>query len=96
MQGRQAVFEVLEMSPKIEKIVLSDPVDSQLWAVAREEGMLTMREDGILKAFDKQIPFSEIGELSTLAELVEEDTPDSVEKPDIPKKEIVEPETQES
>lgn len=66
MRGRMAVFEVLEMSTEIEHIVLENPVESKLRAAARAQGMLTMREDGILKAFNKLIPFSEINTLSTL------------------------------
>ncbi len=66
MHGRMAVFEVLEMSPQIEKIVLKNPVESNLWVAARAEGMLTMREDAIQKAADKKVPFSEINNLSSL------------------------------
>ena len=66
MKGRMAVFEVLEMSSEIERIILQNPVESQLWTAARTQGMMTMREDGMLKAFNKQIPFSEINTLSSL------------------------------
>lgn len=66
LRGRMAVFEVLEMSPDIERIVLDNPVDSKIWAAARAQGMLTMQEDAMLKAFDKHIPFSEVNSLSTL------------------------------
>jgi hypothetical protein len=31
--------------------------------VARSKGMLTMKEDAILKAFDKMIPFEEVNSL---------------------------------
>ncbi len=66
MHGRMAVFEVLEMSPAIEKVVLKNPVESSLWATARSEGMLTMREDAVQKAAAKKVPFSEINNLSSL------------------------------
>ncbi len=66
MHGRMAVFEVLEMSPAIEKIVLKNPVESSLWIAARSEGMLTMREDAVQKAAEKKVPFSEINNLSSL------------------------------
>ena len=66
LRGRMAVFEVLEMSSAIEKIVLDNPVDSKLWAAARAQGMLTMQEDAMIKAFDKKTPFSEVNTLSTL------------------------------
>jgi type IV pilus assembly protein PilB len=66
LRGRMAIFEVLEMSAEIEKIVLDNPVDSKLWSAARGQGMLTMREDAIMKAFDKKIPFSEVSTLSSM------------------------------
>lgn len=73
MRGRTAVFEVLEMSAEIERIILTNPVDSKLWAAARQQGMRTMREDAILKAFAKKVPFSEVNTLSPLL-LGEEDS----------------------
>jgi type IV pilus assembly protein PilB len=66
LRGRMAVFEILEMSSEVEKIVLESPVESKLWSAARSQGMLTMREDAILKAFAKQIPYSEVNGLSSL------------------------------
>ena len=66
LRGRMAVFELLEMSSEIERIILDNPVDSKLWAAARTEGMLTMQEDAMIKAFDKHIPFSEVNTLSSI------------------------------
>lgn len=82
MRGRMAVFEVLEMSPTIEQIILKNPVESKLWAAARAEGMMTMREDAILKAINKKVPFSEINALSSLvlADVTSEPEPESEPK----------------
>ena len=66
LRGRMAVFEILEMSSKLEKIILEGHVESQLWKAAREEGMLTMQEDAMMKAFAKLVPFSEVSTLSSL------------------------------
>ncbi|MDP3646434.1 MAG: GspE/PulE family protein [bacterium] len=66
LRGRAAVFEVMEMSPTIERIILENPVDTKLWEAARLQGMLTMQEDAMLKAFDKKVPYSEVSTLSTL------------------------------
>lgn len=66
LRGRMAVFEVLEMSSALEKIILENPVESKLWTAVRSQGMLTMQEDAMLKAFAKKIPFSEVTGLSTL------------------------------
>jgi type IV pilus assembly protein PilB len=66
LRGRAAVFEVMSMTPAIEKIILTNPIDSKIWASAREQGMLTMREDATMKAFARQVPFSEVNTLSPL------------------------------
>ncbi|MDO8552400.1 MAG: GspE/PulE family protein [bacterium] len=66
MRGRMAVFEVLEMSGELERIILDNPVESRLWAAARGQGMLTMREDAMVKAFNKLIPYSEVNGLSSM------------------------------
>ncbi|HTR18700.1 MAG TPA: GspE/PulE family protein [Candidatus Paceibacterota bacterium] len=73
LRGRMAVFEVMEMTPVIERIVLDHPVETKLWAAARAQGMLTMREDAIMKAFAKKIPFSEVNNLSTIMLSEDED-----------------------
>ncbi len=72
LRGRMAVFEVLEMSPNIERIVLESPIESKLWTVARSQGMLTMQEDAMMAAFAKKIPFSEASRLSTTVAMDEE------------------------
>ncbi len=66
IRGRMAVFEMLEMSSELEKIILEEPVESKLWAVARKQGMLTMKEDALIKAFNRQIPYSEVNTLTSI------------------------------
>ena len=70
-RGRTAVFEILRMDKKLEHVVLTEPVQENIYAVARESGMLTMREDAILKASRGEIPFEEINTLG--GELFPED-----------------------
>jgi len=62
-RGRTAVFELLRMNKTIEDIVLKEPVEEKVYAAARAGGMLTMREDAILKAHAGEIPFEEINTL---------------------------------
>lgn len=62
-RGRYAVMEVLEMNEEIEQIILSGGTEIDLAKKAREQGMLSMREDAILKAFRRMIPFEEVGTL---------------------------------
>lgn len=58
--GRVAVIEVLEMDKDIETMILTRPTETGLYQVARAKGMLSMKEDAVLKAFQRIIPFEEI------------------------------------
>lgn len=78
LRGRMAVFEAMEMNAEIEKITLGTPVsESKLWDAARSQGMLTMREDALHKAFARKIPFSEVNTLSNILMDAEADVPES-------------------
>jgi type IV pilus assembly protein PilB len=79
MRGRMAVFEVMEMTPKLERVILDDPIESKLWEISRQNGMLTMREDAILKAVDKKVPYSEVNNLGTMM-LTDEEVDAGVQK----------------
>lgn len=62
-RGRMAVFEMFEMDHDLEKVVLSKPTSPEIYKVVREKGLITMKEDAIIKALNKQIPFEEINNL---------------------------------
>ncbi|MEX0918085.1 MAG: GspE/PulE family protein [Candidatus Paceibacterota bacterium] len=49
-KGRVGIQEVLRVSPTIKELVAKDATADALEAQSREEGMLTMLEDGIFKA----------------------------------------------
>jgi len=59
-RGRVAVMEVLEMDKDIETILLKNATEVEISKIARSKGMLSMREDAIIKASHRQIPFEEI------------------------------------
>ena len=63
LKGRTGVFEVIEMDSDIEKVILENPVSTMIEELAREKGMLTIKEDGFIKAFNKIIPFEEANKL---------------------------------
>ncbi len=63
MKGRVPVFEVLTFSDQIQEAVLHGKSEEEIWALARAEGMITMKEDAILKSIAGLIPFTEINEL---------------------------------
>jgi type II secretory ATPase GspE/PulE/Tfp pilus assembly ATPase PilB-like protein len=47
--GRVGIFEVLEMTRNLEEIILKEPSEAKIFEEARRQGMLTLRQDGILK-----------------------------------------------
>lgn len=63
VRGRAAVMEVLDVDKELEQIILKSPTEQEIWKYARNKGMLTMKEDAILKAFERKIPFEEVNTL---------------------------------
>jgi type IV pilus assembly protein PilB len=49
LKGRQGLYEVMEMSPKLRRLVLTGGDAAQIRDLAVDEGMLTLRMDGWLK-----------------------------------------------
>ncbi len=70
-RGRVGVFELLRMDKDLEHVVLTNPVEEEVYKVARAKGMFTMREDAIIKALAGEIPFEEVNALG--AELFTDD-----------------------
>ncbi len=62
-RGRMAVMEVFEMDKDLESIILKSPTELDIIKMTRAKGMLTMKEDAILKAMHRQIPFEEVSTL---------------------------------
>jgi type IV pilus assembly protein PilB len=64
IKGRVAVFEMYEMDRKLESIILTKPTENEIYDyIRKEKGMITMKEDAIIKSLQKMIPFEEIGNL---------------------------------
>ena len=63
MKGRTAVFEILKMSDKIRRMILTDPSSISILEEARKTGFITFKEDGILKALDGVTTFEEVMKL---------------------------------
>ncbi len=78
-RGRLAVFEILRMDKELEHVVLTSPVEEKIYEAARAKGMLTLREDAIIKALDGLIPFDEVNALGGAP--LEEETPVVAEEP---------------
>ncbi|MDE2188554.1 MAG: type II/IV secretion system protein, partial [Patescibacteria group bacterium] len=62
-RGRMAVFEMFKMDKDIENAILKEPTELYISSLLRKKGMLTMKEDALVKAFQKIIPFEEVNKL---------------------------------
>jgi type IV pilus assembly protein PilB len=63
ISGRVAVTEVFDMDKDLEAAILRNATEPELYKAVRNKGMLSMKEDAIIKAFQKIIPFEEINTL---------------------------------
>ncbi len=59
-QGRVGIFEVFEVSEQIREIVLTGASNDKLFEEARKEGLITMREDGMIKVLKGQTTIEEV------------------------------------
>ena len=50
--GRIAVFEVLAMTDSLADLILKEPSEVKILEEAKNQGMITMKQDGILKVLD--------------------------------------------
>ncbi len=50
--GRVGIFEVLAMTNELAEIILADPSEIKIQQEAKRQGMLTLRQDGIVKVID--------------------------------------------
>jgi type IV pilus assembly protein PilB len=71
-RGRVAVFEMYEMTPELERAILANKPEDEMFAIVRKNGMLTMKEDAIIKSAKGVIPFEEVNTLGGEFELPEE------------------------
>lgn len=59
-KGRVAIFEVMNVSENIGKLILERKPDTEMEKVAVEEGMLFMKQDGYIKALDGLTTIEEV------------------------------------
>jgi type IV pilus assembly protein PilB len=63
MKGRMPVFEVLNVTDEVEEAILRSKGEEEIWKIARKDGMVTIKEDAMMKCFAGKIPFIELAEL---------------------------------
>jgi type IV pilus assembly protein PilB len=60
LSGRTALFEMFKVDKEMQNIILKSPQEQEIYKYARSKGMLTIREDAIVKSIKGDIPFQEI------------------------------------
>jgi type II secretory ATPase GspE/PulE/Tfp pilus assembly ATPase PilB-like protein len=58
--GRIAIFEILEMTRALAEIVVTGPTAGKVVEEAKRQGMLTLRQDGLLKAVQGLVGVEEV------------------------------------
>lgn len=59
-RGRMAAFEMFPIDRDIQQLILKNPVEGELYKLSRSKGMITMREDALLKALKGTVPIQDV------------------------------------
>ncbi len=60
MMGRAPVYEMFKIDKEMQEIILKKPQEQEIYRLARSRGMLTIREDAMVKSIEGLIPFKEV------------------------------------
>lgn len=63
-KGRLGLYEVFSMSEEIQKLILDRATSSEIQKVAAEQGMISMRQDGYLKALAGMTTIDEVNRVA--------------------------------
>ncbi len=63
MKGRVPVFEVLSITDEIEEAILRNKGEEAIREIARKNGMLSIKEDAMIKCMGGLVPFIDLAEL---------------------------------
>ncbi len=62
-RGRMAVVEMFPMDKDIEQAILKNPTEAEVRRITRSKGMISLKEDALIKAFNQVIPIEEVNKL---------------------------------
>lgn len=65
-KGRMGLYEVFEISDEIQDLIIKRATSTEIQKVAQEQGMITMRQDGYLKALAGKTSISEVNRVAAL------------------------------
>jgi type IV pilus assembly protein PilB len=64
-KGRMGVYEVFDVSEQIQELILKRATSAEIEKLAQEQGMVTMRQDGYLKALAGKTTIKEINRVAS-------------------------------
>lgn len=64
-KGRMGLYEVFDVSETIQELILKRSTSSEIEAQAKKEGMVTMRQDGYLKALNGKTTIKEVNRVAS-------------------------------
>lgn len=64
-KGRIGIFEVFSVTEQIQELILKHAPSSEIQKVAEAQGMVTMRQDGYLKALDGYTTLAEVNRVAS-------------------------------
>lgn len=67
-KGRMGVYEVFNITPEIQQLILKRATSADIQDVAIKQGMVTMREDGYLKALAGRTTITEVNRVASAAD----------------------------
>lgn len=70
-KGRIGIFEVLTITPEISEIISNMGSEEEIFKVALENGMITMTQDGILKALEGITTLDEVWRVADQTEILQ-------------------------
>ncbi|MEK7503215.1 MAG: GspE/PulE family protein [Patescibacteria group bacterium] len=63
-KGRLALFEILSMTKSLEKLILSKPSETDVEEEAKKQGMVTLKQNGIMRVLEGKIGLEELFEVT--------------------------------
>jgi type IV pilus assembly protein PilB len=63
-KGRMGIYEVFNITPEIQQLILKRATSAEIQKMAQEQGMVTMREDGYLKALAGRTTLIEVNRVA--------------------------------
>ncbi|HSD55737.1 MAG TPA: type II/IV secretion system protein, partial [Candidatus Saccharimonadales bacterium] len=67
-KGRMGVYEVFSITPEIQQLILKRATSADIQDVAIKQGMVTMRQDGYLKALAGRTTLMEVNRVASAAD----------------------------